>query len=143
MKKMEVWYCRGDVMDMSNPHVRGFIVFVVAVSLMLWAASALTKDGSSNLPSEINYVDISRSTGGGIDSKGRVGVIITLTNNSNKTLVKGSYSIRSVDVSGRLLSSDCAYPENVRPGGSRTATVWLKLPVGAKIQGEWLRAKFR
>lgn len=131
-------------MDMSNPHVRSFISFVVIVGLFWWFTSAvIIGGGSSNLPPETNYVDISRSTGGGIDSSGRVGVIITLTNNSNKTLVKGSYSIRAVDVSGRLLSSDCAYPENVRPGGSRTATVWMKLPVGAKLQGEWLSAKFR
>lgn len=141
---MEVWYYRGEGMDFSNPHVRSLITCIVIAGLFWWFTSAVIigKDGS-NLPPEISYVDISRSTGGGIDSRGRVGVIITLTNNSNKTLVKGSYSIRAVDVSGRLLSSDCAYPENVRPGGSRTATVWMKLPVGAKLQGEWLSAKFR
>ena len=132
-------------MDMSNPHVRSLITCIVIIGIFWWFTSAVIIGGSggSNLPPETSYVDISRSTGGGIDSRGRVGVIVTLTNNSNKTLVSGSYSITSFDVSGRVLSSDAVYPKNVRPGGSRTAKVWLKLPVGAKIQGKWQRAKFR
>ena len=126
-----------------NHNLRGVLVALAIVGLFAWFFSAIDSGGSGNLPPEINYIDVSRSTGYGIDSRGRVGVRITLTNNSNKTLVKGSYSISSFDVSGRVLSSDCAYPENVRPGGSRTATVWMKLPVGAKIKGEWRSAKFR
>ena len=126
-----------------NRDVRGVLVALAIVGLLAWFFSAIDSTKSGYIPPETSYVDISRSTGGGIDSSGRVGVIITLTNNSNKTLVSGSYSITSFDVSGRVLSSDCAYPKNVRPGGSRTATVWLKLPVGAKIQGKWQRAKFR
>ncbi len=126
-----------------NHNLRGVLVALAIVGLFAWFFSSIDSTKSGYLPSEVSYVDVSRSTGGGIDSRGRVGVIITLTNNSNKTLVSGSYSINSVDVSGRVLSSDCAYPKNVRPGGSRTATVWLKLPVGAKIQGKWQRAKFR
>ena len=126
-----------------NHNLRGVLVALAIVGLFAWFFSAIDSTKSGYLPSEVSYVDVSRSTGGGIDSRGRVGVIVTLTNNSNKTLVSGSYSITSFDVSGRVLSSDAVYPKNVRPGGSRTAKVWLKLPVGAKIQGEWQRAKFR
>lgn len=126
-----------------NHNLRGVLVALAIVGLFAWFFSAIDSTKSGYLPSEVSCVDVSRSTGGGIDSRGRTGVVITLTNNSNKTLVSGSYSISSVDVSGRVLSSDCAYPKNIRPGGSQTATVWMKLPANAKLQGKWQRAKFR
>ena len=41
--------------------------------------------------------------------------------------------IYSKDISGALLTSDAVYPKDVKPGATRTATVWMKMPPGQKF----------
>ena len=125
-----------------NHNLRGVLVALAIVGLFAWFFSAIDSTKSGYLPSEVSYVDVSRSTGGGIDSRGRTGVVITLTNNSNKTLVSGSYSISSVDVSGRVLSSG-VLTKNIRPGGSQTATGLDEVAGKRKTSKPIIKAKFR
>ena len=94
------------------------------------------------LPDEVNDVSVSISRGLRTDSRGRIQHTVTIRNNSDKTLESGSFKVYSVDVSGRQLSYDGIYPENIRPNGSGVANVWLEVPSGASVRGEWVRAKF-
>jgi hypothetical protein len=113
-------------------------IFLLSLILLLMFAVV----GCSELPEEIDDVSVNVTRGFRTDSRGRVQYTVTIRNNSDKTLESGSFKIYSVDISGRQLSYDGIYPENIRPNGSRTATVWLEMPSTASVQGEWLSARF-
>ena len=51
--------------------------------------------------------------------------------------------IYSKDISGALLTSDAVYPKDVKPGATKTATVWMKMPPGAEVCGKWVSVKFK
>ena len=114
-----------------------------AIFLALLIVFLFSVVGCGELPDEIKDVSVGVSEGFRTDSRGRVQHTVTIKNNSDKTLVKGSYSIMSVDISGKMLSSDRVYPKNIRPGGYGIADVWLDLSGNASVHGEWLSARFK
>ena len=114
-----------------------------AIFLALLIVFLFSVVGCGELPDEIKDVSVGVSEGFRTDSRGRVQHTVTIKNNSDKTLVKGSYSIMSVDISGKMLSSDRVYPENIRPGGHGIADVWLDLSGNASVRGEWRSARFK
>lgn len=91
---------------------------------------------------EVENVSVSLGRTGKTDSRGRVEHVLTIRNNSEKTLKSGSILVYSEDVSGRLLNSDAAYPKNVRPGSTRTASIWLEVPATASVYAKWQSARF-
>ena len=112
-------------------------MFVIMVLLL-----AFISLGCEDIPDEVQDVIIDITRGARVDSSGRVQHTVTLTNRSDKTLTRGNYMIYSQDISGKMLSSDAIYPKDVGPNARRTATVWMELPAGAKVCGEWVSAKF-
>ncbi len=117
-------------------------MFKVLISMLAIIILIATGCGAKVGP-EARSVSITISATGRTDSSGKVEHKVTLKNNSDKTLVRGSYHIRSVDISGTGLGFDAVYPKDVRPGGTRIADVWLKRPPTSRVTGEWISAKFK
>ena len=115
-----------------------FLVVIMILVLMVGLVGCL-----GIIDVEVANVSIGIAKLGRMDSKGRVEYMVTLKNNSKKTLVQGNYMIYSKDISGALLTSDAVYPKDVKPGATRTATVWMKMPPGAEVCGKWLSVKYK
>ncbi len=111
------------------------------VCLLIIMFSLIVAVGCGGLPEEVRDMEVTANQGARVDTRGRVQVTVRIRNNSDKTLVSGSYSIYSKDVSGRVLSFDAIYPRDIRPRSSKSATVWMD-PRGT-LRGEWKRAHFR
>jgi len=120
-----------------TPWKMGIAIFTYGIIIAFFVIASIDPqpDAPATSPAELALIDVKTEVQDMVNDKKQRKVVVWVTNNNDKDFT-GSVTIKSVDVDGKTLGWDVAYPENLAPGKNTYAILWLKVSPAELIEHE-------